>query len=85
MIFCIARSPIYSHLSTSIQGIIMIRSCRTQNMCIEEFSQLLDEYSRVHSIILGMNRWSALRVECIVAVFIGFLAFSFLLMDRSNS
>jgi len=62
----------------------MIRSYAAQEACIKHFSRCLDEHSRVYSIMLGMNRWSAMRVECVVAGFIGFLAFSILFLHRSR-
>ncbi|UJR31942.1 hypothetical protein I4U23_019415 [Adineta vaga] len=79
----LTRSPIYSHLSASIQGVSIIRSYGAQQTCIRDFSRCLDEHSRVYSVMLGMNRWSAMRIECVVAAFVGFLAFSILLMHRN--
>jgi ATP-binding cassette subfamily C (CFTR/MRP) protein 4 len=83
-IYLLARSPIYSHLSASIQGVPMIRSYRAQQTCIRDFSRCLDEHSRVYSVMLGMNRWSAMRIECVVAAFVGLLAFSMLILHRSK-
>jgi ATP-binding cassette subfamily C (CFTR/MRP) protein 4 len=80
----LARSPIYSHLSASIQGVPLIRSYGAQAKCIQDFSHCLDEHSRVYSVMLGMNRWSGLRIECVVAAFVGLLAFSILIMHRSR-
>ncbi|CAF2646337.1 unnamed protein product [Rotaria sp. Silwood2] len=77
------RSPIYSHLSSSIQGVSMIRSYGAQQTCIQEFSHCLDEHTRVYSIMLAMTRWSAMRIECVVAAFVGFLTFSILLTYHS--
>ena len=80
----LARSPIYSHLSASIQGVPLIRSYGAQQKCVEDFSKYLDEHNRVYSVMLGMNRWSAMRIECVVATFVGLLAFSILIMHRSR-
>lgn len=81
----LARSPIYSHLSSSIQGVPMIRSYGAQQTCTRDFSHCLNEHSRVYSVMLGMNRWTAMRIDCVVAAFVGILAFSMLLMHRSRS
>lgn len=62
----------------------MIRAYGTQETCIREFARCLDEHSRVYSVMLGMNRWSAMRIECVVAAFVGFLAFTILIMHRSK-
>ncbi|CAF1316172.1 unnamed protein product [Rotaria sordida] len=79
----LGRSPMYSHLSSSIQGIPMIRSYGAQQTCIQEFSHCLDQHTRVYSIMLAMNRWSAMRIECVVSAFVSFLAFSILLTHRN--
>lgn len=63
----------------------MIRSYGAQQMCIRDFSQCLNEHTRVYSVMLGMNRWSAMKIDCYVAAFVGFLTFSILLMHRSRS
>jgi len=63
----------------------MIRSYETQDTCIREFARCLDEHSRVYSVMLGMNRWSAMRIECVVAAFVGLLTFTILIMHRSKS
>ncbi|CAF4271028.1 unnamed protein product [Rotaria sordida] len=33
--------------------------------------------------MLAMNRWSAMRIECVVSAFVSFLAFSILLTHRN--
>ena len=76
------RSPVYSYLSSSIQGVPIIRSYNATEMCVQHFAKCLDDHSRVYSVMLGMNRWSAMRIESVVAAFVGLLAFSFLLLHR---
>jgi hypothetical protein len=63
----------------------MIRSYGAEKMCIRDFSRCLDEHIRVYSVMLGMNRWAAMRIESVVAGFVGLLAFSILLMHRSKN
>ena len=82
MEFRLDRSPVYSYLSSSIQGVPIIRSYNATATCVQNFAKCLDEHSRVYTVMLGMNRWSAMRIECVVAAFVGFLAFSFLLLHR---
>ena len=59
-----ARSPIYSHLSSSISGVPMICSYGAQQICIQDFSDRLNDHSQVCSAMLVMNRWAAMRVDC---------------------
>ncbi|CAF0969687.1 unnamed protein product [Rotaria sordida] len=79
----LGRSPIYSHLSSTIQGVPVIRSFGAQKMSTREFSHYLDEHSRACSIMLIMNRWVAMRVDSVVAAFIGLLTFSMLFVHRN--
>ena len=81
----LARSPVYSYLSASIQGVPIIRAYGAGATCVRDFARCLDEHTRVYSVMLGMNRWSAMRIECVVAAFVGLLAFSILLMHRSKT
>ena len=80
----IGRSPIYSHLSATIQGVILIRSYGAQAMCVEEFAHYLDEHTRAFSVMVAMNRWAATRIELVVAIFISLLTFSMLFVHRSE-
>ncbi|CAF2098508.1 unnamed protein product [Rotaria magnacalcarata] len=79
----LGRSPIYSHICATIQGIPLIRSYGAQTMCTRNFSYYLDEHSRAFSLMLTMNRWLAMRIESVVATFIGLLTFSMFLVHRN--
>jgi hypothetical protein len=80
----LARSPVYSYLSSSLQGVPIIRAYGAAESCVREFAQYLDNHSRVYSVMLALNRWSGMHIECVVAGFVGFLAFSILLLHRST-
>ena len=53
-------------------------------MCIREFSRCLNEHNRVYSVMLGANRWSAMRIESVVAGFVGILTFSMFFLHQSK-
>ncbi|CAF3421541.1 unnamed protein product [Rotaria sp. Silwood1] len=79
----LGRSPIYSHISSTIQGVPLVRSYGAQTMCTRDFSYYLDEHSRAYNLMLIMNRWLAMRIESVVAAFIGLLTFSMLFVHRN--
>ncbi|CAF0882686.1 unnamed protein product [Rotaria sp. Silwood1] len=81
----LGRSPIYSHISSTIQGVPLVRSYGAQTMCTRDFSYYLDEHSRAYNLMLIMNRWLAMRIESVVAAFIGLLTFSMLFVHRKSS
>lgn len=45
MFVLLARSPVFSHLSSSLQGLSTIRAFRVQ----QRFQQMFDEYQDLHS------------------------------------
>ena len=54
---CLARSPIYSHLSTTIQGLPVIRSYSMQSVAMETFHTFQNQHSRAWYLYLVSNRW----------------------------
>jgi ATP-binding cassette subfamily C (CFTR/MRP) protein 4 len=64
------RSPIYSQLSSIINGLKVIRSYHAENICSNEFFHHLDNNTRVNYLISTLNRWSAMRFDWISLIFI---------------
>uniref|UniRef100_A0A8C4IQ26 Multidrug resistance-associated protein 4 n=1 Tax=Dicentrarchus labrax TaxID=13489 RepID=A0A8C4IQ26_DICLA len=69
------RSPVFSHLSSSLQGLSTIRAFKVQ----QRFQQLFDEYQDLHSeawfLFLTTSRWFAVRLDGICSVFVSITAF----------
>ncbi|XP_040924767.1 ATP-binding cassette sub-family C member 4-like isoform X13 [Betta splendens] len=69
------RSPVFSHLSVSLQGLSTIRAFRVQ----QRFQHMFDEYQDRHSeawfLFLTTSRWFAVRLDGICSVFITIAAF----------
>ncbi|XP_047457991.1 ATP-binding cassette sub-family C member 4-like [Mugil cephalus] len=69
------RSPVFSHLSSSLQGLSTIRAFRVQ----QRFQQMFDEYQDLHSeawfLFLTTSRWFAVRLDGICSVFVTITAF----------
>ena len=53
----VARSPIYSHLSTTIQGLPVIRSYSMQSVAMETFHAFQNQHSRAWYLYLVSSRW----------------------------
>uniref|UniRef100_A0A3Q4H7C3 Multidrug resistance-associated protein 4 n=1 Tax=Neolamprologus brichardi TaxID=32507 RepID=A0A3Q4H7C3_NEOBR len=64
------RSPVFSHLSSSLQGLSTIRAFKVQ----QRFQQMFDEYQDLHSeawfLFLTTSRWFAVRLDGICSVFV---------------
>ncbi|KAM4561745.1 ATP-binding cassette sub-family C member 4-like [Fundulus diaphanus] len=69
------RSPVFSHLSSSLQGLSTIRAFRVQH----QFQQMFDNYQDLHSeawfLFLTTSRWFAVRLDGICCVFVTITAF----------
>ncbi|XP_041663750.1 ATP-binding cassette sub-family C member 4-like [Cheilinus undulatus] len=69
------RSPVFSHLSSSLQGLSTIRAFKAQ----QRFQQMFDEYQDIHSaawfLFLTTSRWFAVRLDGICSVFVTITAF----------
>ncbi|XP_040004306.1 multidrug resistance-associated protein 4-like isoform X2 [Xiphias gladius] len=69
------RSPVFSHLSSSLQGLSTIRAFKVQ----QRFQQMFDEYQNLHSeawfLFLTTSRWFAVRLDGICSIFVTISAF----------
>ncbi|XP_054442451.1 ATP-binding cassette sub-family C member 4 isoform X2 [Pteronotus mesoamericanus] len=79
----IARSPVFSHLSSSLQGLWTIRAYKTE----ERFQELFDAHQDLHSeawfLFLTTSRWFAVRLDAICAIFVTVVTFGSLLLAKT--
>ncbi|XP_063248377.1 ATP-binding cassette sub-family C member 4 isoform X2 [Prinia subflava] len=77
------RSPVFSHLSSSLQGLWTIRALKAE----ERFQKLFDAHQDLHSeawfLFLTTSRWFAVRLDAICAVFVIVVAFGSLLLSKT--
>uniref|UniRef100_A0A667ZNZ1 Cystic fibrosis transmembrane conductance regulator n=1 Tax=Myripristis murdjan TaxID=586833 RepID=A0A667ZNZ1_9TELE len=74
------RSPVFSHLSSSLQGLWTIRAFGAE----ESFQKTFDAHQDLHSeawfLFLTTSRWFAVRLDGLCAIFVTVTAFSCLLL-----
>ncbi|XP_006832064.1 PREDICTED: multidrug resistance-associated protein 4 [Chrysochloris asiatica] len=77
------RSPVFSHLSSSLQGLWTIRAYRAE----ERFQELFDAHQDLHSeawfLFLTTSRWFAVRLDAICAIFVIVVAFGSLILAKT--
>ncbi|KAF6375882.1 ATP binding cassette subfamily C member 4 [Rhinolophus ferrumequinum] len=77
------RSPVFSHLSSSLQGLWTIRAFKTE----ERFQELFDAHQDLHSeawfLFLTTSRWFAVRLDAICAIFVIVVAFGSLILAQT--
>ncbi|XP_031416224.1 ATP-binding cassette sub-family C member 4-like isoform X2 [Clupea harengus] len=74
------RSPVFSHLSSSLQGLWTIRAFKAQ----ERFQQMFDAHQDLHSeswfLFLTTSRWFAVRLDGLCSIFVTITAFGCLFL-----
>ncbi|XP_061027210.1 ATP-binding cassette sub-family C member 4 isoform X2 [Eubalaena glacialis] len=77
------RSPVFSHLSSSLQGLWTIRAYNAE----ERFQELFDAHQDLHSeawfLFLTTSRWFAVRLDAICAIFVIVVAFGSLILAET--
>ena len=71
-----ARSPIYSHLSTSLLGLSTIRAFGKEETSNQYFRQYLNVHSQDWYLYLVTTRWFGMRIDLLTAVFLAVVAFA---------
>ncbi|XP_072240527.1 ATP-binding cassette sub-family C member 4-like isoform X2 [Leuresthes tenuis] len=69
------RSPVFSHLSSSLQGLWTIRAFRAEERLKKAFDAHQDLHSEAWFLFLMTSRWFALRLDNICSVFITLATF----------
>ena len=67
----ISRSPVYSHLTSTIHGLKVVRSYRAEDEWSAHFLSHLDDNTRANHLIIATNRWAAIRFDWVALIFIG--------------
>ncbi|XP_021376611.1 multidrug resistance-associated protein 4-like isoform X5 [Mizuhopecten yessoensis] len=76
------RSPVFSHLSASLQGLHSIRAFSIQDKFMEEFDNHQDLHSEAWFMFLSTSRWLAVRLDWICAMFVTVVALLSVLMSK---
>ena len=77
------RSPIYSHITTTIQGLPTIRAFNKQNQFSDKFCQLNDSHSAPNFLYYCSMRWLSTRMD-ILCVFVSLFAAIFAVFSQQN-
>jgi ATP-binding cassette subfamily C (CFTR/MRP) protein 4 len=66
----VSRSPLFSHITATLQGLTTIRACERQDASVEYFHAYQDEQTKGWIIFLHASRWFGLRLDLISSFFI---------------
>ncbi|XP_065919562.1 ATP-binding cassette sub-family C member 4-like isoform X2 [Dysidea avara] len=66
----LARSPLYSHISSTIQGLSTIRAYKEEEKFSNNLHYYLNEHTKGWYMYIVTNRWFGLRIDLISSFFI---------------
>ncbi|PPR05406.1 hypothetical protein CVT24_008020 [Panaeolus cyanescens] len=69
-----ARSPLLSHFSAAITGIVSVRAYNAQTQFKSESLKRVDRYLRISRVSYNLNRWIGIRADYLAALFSAALA-----------
>ncbi|XP_075708503.1 ATP-binding cassette sub-family C member 4 isoform X2 [Rhinoderma darwinii] len=77
------RSPVFSHLSSSLQGLWTIRAFKAEERFQDIFDAQQDLHSEAWFLFLTTSRWLAVRLDAICALFVIAIAFGSLILSKT--
>ncbi|XP_019893676.2 probable multidrug resistance-associated protein lethal(2)03659 [Musca domestica] len=80
----ITRSPIYSHMGASLNGLSTIRAFGAQQILIEEFDNYQDLHSSGYYMFLSTSRAFGYWLDCCCVLYIAIITLSFFLFSPKN-
>ena len=83
--FCLGRSPMFAHLSATLEGLTTIRSSNSVEKVTEEFFDCQDHQSEAWYLVISASRWFSIRLEALLVVFISFSIFAPFIINEFSS
>lgn len=82
-IFISERSPVYSHVSETINGLQTVRAFRMEGTIVRRFETYQDKHTTTWFLFLATYRWFGIRSLLLVVIFMNAVIYSaFLFRDR---
>lgn len=77
----LARAPVFSHVSASMDGLTTIRACGAQYMVSKEFDVLQDQHTSSWYLFLATTETFGFYLDVICVIFLAVVTFQFLIFD----
>jgi len=78
----VSKSPVFSHLSTSLYGLTTIRAFHAEDQFATAFDRHQDVHSATFYLFLATARWLGILVDWLSVAYIAAVAYSFLLFNK---
>ena len=80
----ISKSPVFSQLSTSMNGLTTVRAFEAEPLMRAEFDRLQDLHTSAWFAFISGTRWFALWLDWIAVVYLACVVYSFLVLGGEN-
>ncbi|ALC40251.1 CG7627, partial [Drosophila busckii] len=80
----ITRSPIYSHMAASLNGLSTIRAFGAQQVLVTEFDNHQDLHSSAFYMFISTSRAFGYWLDCFCVIYIGIITLSFFFFPPAN-
>ena len=84
-LFGVTKSPLYSHLTSSLLGLSSIRSFQSEERSLKRFHCFNDRNNSTWILFLGVSRWLGVRLDSLAATLMGFSCFFCVLFQTTIS
>ncbi|KAJ8031340.1 Multidrug resistance-associated protein 4 [Holothuria leucospilota] len=71
----VCRSPVFSHLSSTLQGLTTVRAFHAQNRFVAKFDMYQDVHTESWFTFLATTRWFGIMLDWMTAIFLIIVAF----------
>ena len=80
-----SKSPLFSHVSATLNGITTVRNCKAEAILCEEFDQLQNVHSSAFYLTLACTAAFGFWVDCVIVAFVACITYSFILFYTLSS
>ncbi|EDV27235.1 uncharacterized protein TRIADDRAFT_22762, partial [Trichoplax adhaerens] len=77
-------SPIYSHVSTTLQGLTTLRSYGASSRFLQEFQHHLDRHTQSWITFISSIRWNSFHADFLSALLVAGVAFGLVLLPEGS-
>ncbi|KAL9966836.1 hypothetical protein ACROYT_G024964 [Oculina patagonica] len=78
----ICRSPVFSHISETLNGLDTIRTRGRQTDFVEEFYRYQDVHNQSNIMVMASGRWLGVRLDVLASLLIGAVAMAAVVMSQ---
>ncbi|KAL6423795.1 hypothetical protein ACFW04_010336 [Cataglyphis niger] len=80
-----AKSPVFSHVNSTLSGLTTIRSAGAQEIVRKQFDEHQDLHTSTYSLIVTTSTMFGFALDMVTIGFIAFVTFSFVVLNNENT